>query len=137
VIVTSLSMTVAATVVRGRNNGVITYAWSQVSGPTTPTISAPTDPLTQIEFSDWTVGNYVFQLVTTTESGFVVTNTATLTVPAPLAPVIESGSRQVTYAVSPSVLIAPSVVDDGHAGALTYTWTQLSGPATATITPSS
>lgn len=63
-----------ASVTRGENNGTITYAWSQVSGPASATITSPSALNTDFVFSSFVAGEYVFELTATTEDGLFTTS---------------------------------------------------------------
>jgi RHS repeat-associated protein len=112
----------------------VTQQWSQVSGPGVVTFSTPTQPVTQATFP--AAGTYVLQL-TASDTQLTGSATATVTVfPAPqnLPPVVSAGPSRTTVAGSYTFL-AGSVTDDGLpvGGTLTSLWTQISGPAAATI----
>lgn len=61
-------VTTNPTVTRGNNNGELTYLWTQLSGPETPAIASPTALVTNITFSVFAPGTYVFQLAATSEA---------------------------------------------------------------------
>jgi len=109
------------------STGTITdYTWSQVSGPGTPTITTPNAVSTTV--TGLTQGTYVFQL--SLNSG-ASTSQVTITVnPAP-PPVANAGSNQTITLPTSSVTLNGS----GSTGTITdYTWSQVSGPGTPTIT---
>lgn len=60
-------VTTAPTVTRGNNNGTLSYAWTQESGPETLDIDAPTAAVTAITATVYSPGTYVFRLTVTTE----------------------------------------------------------------------
>ncbi|MFL5746835.1 MAG: PKD domain-containing protein, partial [Niastella sp.] len=61
------------------NDGkIITYLWSQVSGPAASKIASPSGTSTRIEFNK--SGNYVFQLAATDDKGTVGVDTMTVDV---------------------------------------------------------
>jgi len=127
-------VTTDAVVTRGQNNGTLTYAWSQVSGPATATISAATSLDTDLTFDAFVPGVYVFELAATTEGAlFTATGTLTVIMGPTVPPRVTSGRVQQVWSDGDTVTLSPVVVDDGWGGDLTYAWTQLSGPATATI----
>lgn len=129
-------VTTAATVTPGIGNGSLTYAWTQLSGPATPTIASPSSVNTNITFAAYVLGDYVFQLAvsTTTIDGLSITtvDTVTYTIATSVAPVVTSGSTQVTWPTA-STTITPVVVDDGWGGTLSYAWALIYGPGTPTI----
>ena len=107
----------------------LTTTWSQISGPGTATITDPSAVNTTVTFD--TDGVYVLQLEAN-DTEFTVSDTATFTVTVPnTAPTVtaDEGSA-VTFEL---VGLNGSATDDGLPGVLTLTWSQLSGPGTATI----
>lgn len=112
----------------------LTYAWTKVSGPGSVTFLNAADPTTHVTFGD--IGVYVLRL-TVSDSVLSDTDDVTITV-SNEGPIADAGPDQdLEY---PDVAtMAGSGTDDGFPippGALTYTWTQISGPDTATITDS-
>lgn len=130
------TVTLTGSVTRGKNNGTITYAWTQPSGPATPTISSPTTPITDIVFAAYVPGVYIFQLAATTESlggiSFTATDTVSVVINPTIAPRVSTGNAQLTWPADTATL-TPVVRDDGWGGALSYAWALLSGPDTPTI----
>ena len=62
------TVTLHGVVTRGALNGVLTYAWAQVEGPTgNATIVSPTSIDTDITFAAYVPGTYTFELTVTTE----------------------------------------------------------------------
>ena len=78
----SLSINTSSVDVTGSatdNDGkIVTYSWSQVSGPSASTIVNPSGTTTKIEFHQ--SGNYVFQLAATDDKGAVGVDTLTVDV---------------------------------------------------------
>jgi hypothetical protein len=111
--------------------------WSQDSGPSTPAISSPSSLTTDVVFSSYAPGTYVFRLTvhgqnaTTGEPWPDVSATTIIVVPEPVAPRVTSDSLRTVYPAG--VTVNPTVVDDGWNGSVTYAWTQVSGPGAATI----
>jgi len=75
-----------ATVTRGLNNGTLTYAWTQVSGPAAATISDPTVLTPDLTFGAYVPGTYVFELAATTEDASLTTASQLTVVIAPTVP---------------------------------------------------
>lgn len=108
------------------NNGSFVYAWKQVSGPATVTLSNA-NTLTPT-FIASAVGMYEFELSVTND---IATKTArtqvgvnTITVSAGNVQIIDSLSKL------PAVLTATTT---GTTSQVTYQWTQVSGPTTVTL----
>jgi len=115
-------------------SGTITsYLWTQISGPGTATIATATAIKTNI--TGLIAGTYVFQLKATNNSNLSGTGTVTITVnPAPnQPPVVSAGSNQTVTLPANSVTLTGSATD--ATGTITsYSWTQVSGPNTSSIT---
>ena len=117
--------------------GVLTTTWSQLSGPAAVTVAYPGAFSTTASVPAVT-GTYVMQfsaydgaVTTSTNVTFVVTNN--------LAPSISAGADPNTMnwnGSGVSTTLRGSITDDGHPlspGILGGSWTQISGPATATL----
>jgi hypothetical protein len=93
------TVTLAAIVTRGKNNGTITQAWTQLSGPATPTITTPTALDTDITFYAYVPGVYVFECAVTTADlegiTFTATDAVTVTIQPTIAPRVSGGNVQV------------------------------------------
>ncbi len=108
----------------GSTGTITSYSWTRVSGPNTPTITAPTAVSTTV--TGLIQGTYVFQL---SVNGAASTSQVTITVNA--APVANAGPNQTINLPTSSVTLNGS----GSTGTITsYSWTRLSGPNTPTIT---
>lgn len=107
---------------------VLDTVWSQVSGPGTATFAMPTLTNTTVTFDQ----PGIYDLRLTADDGFA-TNSSDVTIQVHAAPTVFAGTNEITALGSPATL-AGSFVDDGLAGAATAQWTQISGPAAATIT---
>jgi len=111
-----------------------TYAWSQVSGPSTAVIESATTASTNI--SGLTQGEYIFSLQVTDNDGAKGSDSVTVTVNAAAnkAPVANAGnSRTITLPVN-SANLSGSLSSDPDGTISSYAWAQISGPSTATIT---
>ena len=118
-------------------SGTITsYAWTEVSGANTATISAPAALSTGI--SGLIAGTYTFQLKAVNNSNLSGSATVTITVdPAPsTAPVVSAGSAQ-TITLPTSSVTLNGTATDASGTITTYSWTETSGPAAATISTAS
>jgi hypothetical protein len=116
------------------NGTIVSYAWTQVSGPSTATISAAGNAVTGI--SGLVQGVYKFQLTVTDNSGVTATDVVTVTVNpavvAPGTPVANAGANQTITLPTNSVTLAGSG-SETNGTIVSYAWTQVSGPSTATL----
>jgi PKD repeat protein len=116
------------------NGTIVSYAWTQVSGPSTAVISAAGSALTGI--SGLVQGVYKFQLTVTDNSGVTATDVVTVTVnPAvavPGTPSANAGSDQTITLPTNSVTLTGSG-SETNGTIVSYAWTQVSGPSTATL----
>ena len=113
--------------------GAVTTTWSQVSGPGTTTFANPNAVDTTASFS--APGSYVLRL-TADDSQLTNNDEVTITVdPGHLPPTVDAGPDQ-TITLPASANLDGTVTDDGlpnPPGAVTTTWSQVSGPGTATF----
>jgi hypothetical protein len=112
--------------------GALTYTWSKVSGPGTVAFSATGSLSTTASFS--ATGSYLLRLVAS-DSELTGTGTVTITVNpfgTNTGPTVSAGSNQ-TITLPSGATLTGSGSDDGlpdPPGALTYTWSKVSGPGT-------
>jgi len=121
------------------DGSIISYLWSLVSGPNTPTITSPGSTTTYIK--DFVSGTYLFQLMATDDKGAVGTKTiqlivtVTTIVSGNLPPVVNAGPDQtVTLAKATDSLRLTGSATDPDGTVVSYLWSQVSGPNTPTIT---
>jgi PKD repeat protein len=113
----------------------VTTTWSKVSGPGTVTFGNPAAKSTTATFS--TSGAYVLQL-TASDSALSGSDTIAVTVnPAPTnkAPTVSAGP-DLTITLPATASLNGTASDDGlpnPPGALTVTWSKVSGPGTVTF----
>ena len=114
---------------------VSTYAWSQVSGPSTATISTPSADSSW--FKNLVAGTYIFQLrATDTCSGFAIVNDTVIVHSTNTPPTFGHGTKNTITLPLDSVRTG-NVATAGSCRISTYAWSLMSGPASATIsTPS-
>jgi hypothetical protein len=107
------------------------YAWTQVSGPSTATLSGANSA--NLTASALIQGSYVFRLTVTDSSGQSATDDATVSVAATGgSPVANAGTDKSITLPTSSVVLNGSGTDPG--GSISsYAWSQLSGPSTATL----
>lgn len=105
----------------GSTGTITSYAWTNVSGPNTPTISTPSAVNTTV--TGLIQGTYVFGL---SVNGGASTAQVTVTVLGVAAPVANAGPSQTITVPTSSVTVSGS----GSSGTITsYSWTLVSGPA--------
>ncbi|WP_088340977.1 PKD domain-containing protein [Robiginitalea sediminis] len=112
---------------------IVTYAWTQVSGPDAATLSgADTATLTA---GDLLEGTYVFRLTVTDDEGETGFDEVTVTVlPESLPPVVDAGADQEIVLPADTAVLTGTATDPDGGNIVTYAWTQQSGPANATFT---
>lgn len=116
-----------------------TYAWTLVGGPSAGSaglqIGSPDTRTTSVTASVYEAGVYYFQVTATgadvAGTPFILRNVAQVTLATRVAPRVTPLTLTTTYPAR--VLADPTVQDDGWSGPLTYQWTQVGGPGTATI----
>jgi hypothetical protein len=113
--------------------GTVTTTWSKVSGPGTISFGNANAVDTTASFS--AAGDYVLRL-TADDGQLSATDDVAVTVnPANTAPVVSAGSDQ-AITLPDSATLDGTVSDDGlpaSPGAVTTTWSQVSGPGTVTF----
>jgi hypothetical protein len=133
--VSNLTLSGAAT---GNSGATISStAWTEVSGPVTATIANAAGLSTGISGMT-TAGTYVFQLKATDNHG--LSNTATVVVsvqaatpPPSVPPTVSAGSAQTIQLPVSTVTLGGTATGNGGATISSTAWTEISGPATATI----
>lgn len=107
--------------------GTLSYAWSQVSGPSGLSFSAPNATNTTASFAS--AGTYTLRL-TANDSMASGSGDITLVVqPANQPPLVEAGPAQ-TNVFPGAVQLAGMAADDGVPAALSTTWSLVEGPGT-------
>src|SRR6185437_8887515 len=116
------------------NGTIVSYAWTQVSGPSTATIATATQAATKV--TGLAQGAYTFQLTVTDNSGKTASATVTITVNAaavvPGPPAAVAGSNQTITLPTNSTTLAGSGFET-NGTIVSYHWGQLAGPSTATF----
>jgi ribosomal protein L14 len=116
---------------------IVSYAWTQISGPGTATISTASQTSTGV--SGLVQGVYAFQLTVTDNSGVTATAVVKVTVNAAVVvgtPVVSAGSNQTITLPTSSTTLTGTASESGGT-IVSYAWTQVSGPTTATISTAS
>jgi alpha-tubulin suppressor-like RCC1 family protein len=114
--------------------GTLTYLWSETSGPATFTITNATASTTSV--TNLVQGVYIFSLTVTNSQGNTAIATVTVTVndAASVTPIANAGTAiTITLPVN-TVNLDGSASSNPGGGALTYVWSEISGPATFSIT---
>ncbi len=113
---------------------ISSYLWSQVSGPSTAAITTPANVTTGI--SALQQGVYVFSLKVTDNSGASNLDSIAVTVnPASnIPPVANAGTSKSVILPVNSTSLDGSLSSDPDGSIVSYSWAQLSGPSTATVT---
>jgi gliding motility-associated-like protein len=115
------------------DGSIASYLWTQVSGPTTATLTNATN--SAVTVSNLFQGSYVFRLTVTDDDGATGSATVTVTVVNPAtnkAPFANAGpDRTITLPVNSVILTGTANDLDGTIAS--YSWSILSGPA-ATLT---
>lgn len=124
-------------IVSDANGDAFTVAWAQLSGPNTATMLTPT-AVTNI-ITGLIVGTYSFKLTANDGHGGIVSDTVSLflaaSAPPNTPPVVNAGNDiSITLPVNAASLLATATDADGNT--MTYSWVQISGPNTATMSAS-
>ena len=109
--------------------------WVQVSGDTQVTLTAPTDLTTQFEAPEVDAEGdaLTFKLTVTDNDGLVSTDTVTITVKIPEAPVADAGSDQ-SVTEGETVILNGSNSNDPDGTITSVQWEQLTGNTQVTLT---
>ena len=134
----AITLPVSSTTLNGSGSDadgtISTYAWTQVSGPNTAIITGNTIAVPTI--SGLVSGSYVFSLIVTDNLGAASAADQVIVTVSPATnqlPVANAGpDKAITLPVSSTTLSGSGSDADGSIS--TYTWTQVSGPNTATFT---
>ena len=115
----------------------LSYLWTQVSGPGTASFASATSPCTTATFSS--PGTYGLRL-TASDGSLTGVRDVQVTLAANSPPVVYAGASSLTLVGGGSLTLTGGAIDDGLplGSSLSYSWTQLSGPASVPLaTPSS
>ncbi|HLA60210.1 MAG TPA: PKD domain-containing protein, partial [Puia sp.] len=110
------------------------YNWSQVSGPSQSSITSPANSATDV--SGLVQGVYVFSLKVTDNSGATSSDVISVTVnpAANISPVANAGSSKSITLPTNSTTLDGSLSADPDGNISSYSWAQISGPGSSTIT---
>lgn len=111
---------------------IVRYQWTQLSGPSTGLILTPDKPQTLVK--NLAAGTYNFELLITDNGQLSAKDTVVITVRSGnMLPAVNAGSDQTITLPASTVTLQGSATDsDGTIAS--YSWTQVSGPAQASIT---
>ncbi len=115
--------------------GVLTYAWSLVSGSSSFAISGA--GLATPIISNLTEGSYHMKLIVTNAQGLSAEDVVTVTVNLPAPPIAAAGSDVTIVLPVNSTSLDGSGSANPGGGALNYTWSKIGGPAAFTISGAS
>ncbi len=111
------------------DSAIVSYLWDQTSGPSTATLSGEQTPVLSV--SNLIEGVYAFRLTVTDDEGLTDADRVTVTVATP-EPTADAGDDQeIALPIDSATLTGSGSDADGTIDF--YAWTQVSGPATATI----
>jgi hypothetical protein len=118
------------------DGSVVSYSWSQISGPSIASLMNPNSA--QAGAGDLVAGSYQFQLEVTDDKGATATASLRVTVQSlslsvpNISPVAHVGLDRIIELPKNSIVLPGSGTDvDGSV--VSYSWSQISGPSTATL----
>ena len=115
-------------------NGTITnYSWTKIAGPAQGTIVSATGVFTVV--NNLVQGTYTFRLLVTNSTGETGADTVIVTVNAAvLPPVANAGPSQTITLPTNSASLNGTQSSASSGTIVSFSWTEVSGPSTATIT---
>ena len=115
------------------DGGSVSYQWTQISGPSTVIFTDIN--VAELTISSLIEGTYVFQFGVTDDEGNTVNDQVSVFVSTTFfdaLPIAYAGAdRSITLPENTVLLMGTGSDPDG--GTVTYLWTQVSGPSTATL----
>jgi poly(3-hydroxybutyrate) depolymerase len=131
------SVTLDGTASTDADGSIISYVWSQVSGPIAGSLTNATSSKAAVSALT-TAGTYVFQLLVKDNAGATSTATVTITVKpagsANVAPTANAGTAQTITLPTSTVTLDGSASKDSDGSIASYLWKQTAGPASSVIT---
>ncbi len=115
---------------------VNSYSWSEISGPSSATISTP--DLVTTNVTALVQGTYKFKLIVTDDQGATGTDIVIITVSNPntgtnQSPVADAGQSQEIVLPTSSVTLDGSASGDPDGTVSSYDWSEIEGPSSALI----
>ncbi len=111
------------------DGGALTTTWAFLGGPTTPSITSPSQLNTQVTGLT-AVGTYTFRL-TATSAGGSANTTTTITVIRPSIHLALTANSRIVLPTNQVAIGAKAWVNGGNIA--TYSWSQTNGPSPATL----
>ncbi|HAS44330.1 MAG TPA: hypothetical protein DCS93_27885 [Microscillaceae bacterium] len=109
----------------------LTYTWTQVSGPGTATFADST--LASTTVTSLVEGTYIFRLTATDSNGASASDDVTITVlPLPNTPPVANAGTDFSVTLPTTTTLNGSASTD-DSGIVSYAWSQVSGPNTASF----
>ena len=132
----NLSGGTTTTTMAGSSSGnggsyVNSTVWTQTSGPNTAVIQFPSSATTTM--TGLTNGTYVFQLLATDNNWRTNTSNVTVNISSFTPPTVNAGSNQTITLPLDSITLTGTATGNGGATISSTTWSQISGPNSATI----
>jgi gliding motility-associated-like protein len=109
---------------------IASYAWTKVSGPAASLSGQATATLS---LTGLVAGTYVFQLIATDDKGATSSDNVTVVVNAANVPPTANAGGDITINLPTSATIISGSGSDVDGTVSSYSWTQVSGPSTATL----
>jgi hypothetical protein len=130
------TVTLAGTATGNGGATISSTNWTETSGPNTANIGAASSLSTTV--SSLVAGTYTFKLTATDNSGQTTSGSVTVTVkPATVAPTVNAGSAQTITLPTNSITLSGTAAAGAGWTISSTTWSQVSGPNTATIAAAS
>ena len=116
------------------NGNIAGYAWAQLSGPSTSTVTNGNTSTASV--SNMVAGVYLFRLTVTDNGGLTDTDSVKITVLANTnqPPVANAGQSKTIVLPTNSASLDGSASSDADGSIASYKWSQVSGPSSATLT---
>ena len=118
------------------DSNILDYAWTTISGPSSPNIYFPSVVKTKVD--QLSEGIYQFELKVTDADGQISNDTVGITVVKPIInnrpPVANAGTDQTIFLPTNSVTLNGNNSSDPDNNIIGYSWTKISGPSSFSIT---
>lgn len=114
------------------DGSIVAYNWRKISGPAATLLNANSPEVT---LADLTAGTYVIELAVTDNDGNMAVDLAQVNVqaaPANTPPVANAGPDKTVTLPQNSITIS-ATASDNDGSIVSYSWNQISGPGSATL----